>query len=266
MFDLFEQFDSDNQIETELLSQDNKWDESSILPVDFTADSGNSFSEALSNWFSDIWNLISDSVQTLQPVDSLVSQDHFTHRLDGSEFDEKNALIVEGNVHQDIDYLSQQTLSSCSLMAQEQFVARYYGESVSESMLEKLMSSYGVYDPECGTVYEGQTKVLNAFNIPYERNDTASIDDLIHELDSNHDCIIGVDARNFYNDPNIPPGAGHAVTVVGKGIDPASNELKGVYITDSNYPGAAHFIDINRLSNVWHNDVISIPNPSKMTV
>ena len=232
---------------------------------------GDSFNqpETINDWFSDIFTIFSDTLfpdtfRDFPPFDSLVDQDQFIQNSDGSLFDDKNGLIVEGNVQQDIDFISQQTHSSCSLMAQEQFVARYYGESVSESLLEKLMSSYGVYDPENGTVYEGQTMVLDTFNIPYERNNYASIDDLVNELNSDHDCIIGVDARYFYNDPNIPPWSGHAVTVVGKGIDPVSNEIKGFYITDSNCPGAAHYIDKDRLSEVWYNDVISIPNPTML--
>ena len=232
-------------------------DWSSMIPDEYQDYIPSSFED----WVSDVWTFFFGDAASFHPADSLVSQDQFTQLPDGGEFDSKNGLIVDGNVQQDIDYLSKQTHSSCSLMAQEQFVERYMGESVSESLLENLMSSHGVYDPQSGTTYEGQTMVLDAFNIPYERNSFASMDDLVNELDSNHDCIVVVDARDFYNDPCIPPDSGHAVTVVGKGIDPDSNEIKGFYITDSNFPGSAHFIETSKLSNAWYNDIISIPNP-----
>lgn len=233
-------------------------DWTTMIPVEYQSFIPNSFED----WLTDLWTFFFGDPPVFQTTETTVLQNQFTVTSDGLEFDSKNGLIVDGNVHQDIDFLSQQTHSSCSLMAQEQFVARYFGESIPESILEKLMSSYGVYDPEGGTVYEGQTMVLDTFNIPYERNSFASINDLVSELNSNHDCIIGVDAREFYNDPSIPPDSGHAVTVVGKGIDPVTNEIKGFYITDSNFPGTAHYVDVDTLSNVWYNDIISVPNPA----
>ena len=143
-------------------------------------------------------------------------------------------------------------------MAQEQFVHRYIGRAIPEDYLEWRAEKWGVYAPDCGTDVNGQTMILEHFNIPHQRF-TGDLDDINQALSEHKDIIIGVDARDFYENPSIPPGSGHAVAIVGAGIDPESHEVAGYYITDSNYPNSAHFVEIDRLSNSWDNDLITIP-------
>ena len=80
--------------------------------------------------------------------------------------------------------------------------------------------------------------------------------------DSNEigEALIGADARESYQDSSIPPGSGHAVALVGRGLDPATGGLQGFHVTDSNFPGGAHFIPTDQLAEAWYgNDMISIP-------
>lgn len=208
--------------------------------------------------FDPLFRIFDDFWFALNDCPDIVTEHHFT---DGGHFDVKNNVIVEGNVANDIRCVDQQTHSSCSLMAQEQFVERYTGQSIPEDYLEWRAKEWDVYDPDLGTSFSGQTKVLEHFNIPFERNYLCDMEDLDEALQSGNDTIIGVDARVFYGNPNIPPGSGHAVAVVGRGIDPETHEVKGYYVTDSNFSDAAHFVDANRLEDSWSGlcDMIVIP-------
>jgi hypothetical protein len=205
------------------------------------------------NFFDEIMDgfisLFSDN-----PNDLVTSKD-FTE--DG-KFDKKNNLIVVGNVEHDLHFVDQQTHGSCSLMAQEQFVHRYIGQSIPEDYLEWRAAKWGVYSPDCGTDVNGQTKVLEHFNIPHQRF-TGDLDDIDKALSEHKDIIIGVDAREFYQDASIPAGSGHAVAIVGAGLDPDSHEISGYYITDSNHPNAVHLVEVDRLSSSWNHDLITVP-------
>ncbi len=211
--------------------------------------------------FSPIFRIFDDFWYDLNGQTDIVTKHHFS--ADGN-FDAKNNVIVEGNVADDIKYIDQQSHGSCSLMAQEQFVERYTGQPIPEDYLEWRAEKWGVYDPDIGTIFSGQTMVLDHFNIPYERHYFCDLEDLDGALQSDNDAIIGVDAREFYDDPSIPPGSGHAVAVVGRGIDPVTHEVKGYYVTDSNFAEAAHFVDAELLENAWSglSDMIVIPNKS----
>lgn len=212
--------------------------------------------ETQGNFFDDIFHYFWSFFGTV-PNDSYVPKHSFT---DGGNFDSVNHLIVVGDVEQDVNYVDRQTAGSCSLMAQEQFVHRYLGESVPENLLEAMGERDQVYDPEIGTIPEGQTRILEHFGVPFERDNHSTMKKLEYELDHDHDCIVGVDARVFYNDPTIPPHSGHAVAVVGKGVDPITGETRGFYVTDSNYPNGAHFLTLDDFQDCWHKDMISIPN------
>ena len=207
--------------------------------------------------FDPIFRVFDDVWYGLNGQTDIVTEHHFT---DNGNFDTKNNVIVEGNVAEDIKYVDQQTHGSCSLMAQEQFVERYTGQPIPEDYLEWRAEKWGVYDPDLGTDEDGQTMVLEHFNIPFERYSNSDLDDLNGELESNHDMIISVSTRDFYGDPSYPPGSGHAVAVVGRGIDPVTHEVKGYYVTDSNFADTAHFVDVERLNNAWTGDMIAIPN------
>jgi hypothetical protein len=174
--------------------------------------------------------------------------------------DPQNGCIVMGNVADDIHYVDTQTAGSCSLMAQEQFVHRATGKSIPEDYLEWRAEQWGVYDPVAGTNYNGQTKILDHFDIDYKRSMFASLEDLDNVTTDGNDAIIGVDARYFYNDVSIPEGSGHAVAVVGKGVDPVSGGTTGYYITDSNNPSAARFLTSEELQDCWEGDMIAIPD------
>ena len=39
-----------------------------------------------------------------------------------------------------------------------------------------------------------------------------------------------------------------------------THEVKGYYVTDSNFSETAHFVDVERLNDSWSGDMIAIPN------
>lgn len=181
-----------------------------------------------------------------------------------SSFDTKNNCIVHGNVADDIQYVDQQIHSSCSLMAQEQFIERYIGRDLPESYLEWQAEQWGVYSPDAGTSFYGQDALLKHFDIPHTRTLFADQTNLEIALDNGCDVLVGVDARYFYNDPTFPEGSGHAVAVVGKGVDTDTGGTCGYYLTDSNYPGTVRFVSTEAFDRCWWNDMISIPSKSKV--
>lgn len=215
---------------------------------------GKSVLDPVFDLVSDIWERFFQPF--FDPSDIVRSADFSP---DGS-IDTKNNLVVVGDVASDINFISEQTHGSCSLMAQEQFVHRLTGKPIPEEYLEWQAEKWGVYHPDIGTVSEGQEMVLDHFNIPYDRDYNPALDDIVSSMSKGNDVLIGVDAREFYQDPFIPSGAGHAVALVGRGLDPETGDLKGFYVTDSNYPGAAHFVPTERLEASWDGaDMISVP-------
>lgn len=191
-------------------------------------------------------------------MDDVVTGHHFVNE---GNFDSKNGVEVIGDVAKDIEFVSQQTEGSCSLMAQEQFVHRYIGQEIPEEYLTWQGGKWGVYSPESGTDYDGQAMVLDHFHIPYERYSCGpSIETLNKALCENKDAIINVSAREFYDSAECPPDEGHAVAVVGMGVNPTTKEIAGYYVTDSNIPNAAHFVEVSKLANSWYGDFIAIPN------
>ena len=215
---------------------------------------GKSMFDPIFDFASDIWDRFFQPF--FDPGDIVRSADFSP---DGS-MDTKNNLVVVGDVASDINFISKQTHGSCSLMAQEQFVHRLTGQPIPEEYLEWQAEKWGVYRPDLGTVSEGQEMILEHFNIPYDRDYNPDMDDIVRSMSKGNDVLIGVDAREFYQDPSIPPESGHAVALVGRGLDPESGDLKGFYVTDSNYPGAAHFIPTEQLEASWTGfDMISVP-------
>lgn len=205
------------------------------------------------NLFDDVYNSIAGDEHT-------VTIDNFS--ADGT-IDLKHNVIVEGNVAHDIQFTDRQTNSSCSLMAQEQFVNRYTGQSIPEEYLEWQAGQWGVYDPVNGTSEEGQSMILDHFNIPHGPHKAhCEIEDLNEAISAKEDILIGVDAREFYNDPSFPPGSGHAVAIVGRGIDPTTGEVAGFYVTDSNFPQTARFVNVEKMQNSWFGDMITVPEKS----
>ena len=234
-------------------------DPADTSPIDDSAptlgeDLGKSILDPVFDFASDIWDRF---FQPFFDPDDIVRSADFSE--DGS-VDTKNNLIVVGDVASDINFISKQTHGSCSLMAQEQFVHRLTGKPIPEEYLEWQAEKWGVYHPDVGTNGEGQEMILDHFNIPYDRDYNPDLDDIVHSMSKGNDVLIGVDAREFYQDPSIPPGSGHAVALVGRGLDPETGDLKGFYVTDSNYPGAAHFIPTEQLEASWTGlDMISVP-------
>lgn len=217
------------------------------------------FWEEMEKWFVDIMDFWTPPPPQNGLLDEqLVPQSDFS--ADGT-WDNKNNLIVEGNVASDISFLSMQTHGSCSLMAQEQFVHRYYGNDIPEEYLEHFAAKWGVYDPNMGTNYDGQTMILEYCNIPFERTGGNTIEDLNQAVMEGKDVLIGVNAREFYGDPMSPPFTpDHAVAVVGRGTNPDTGELAGFYVTDSNCPGNAHFISVEKMGDCWFDgDMITVP-------
>lgn len=180
-------------------------------------------------------------------------------------FDPVNECNVEGDVVGDMEFVNRQTHGSCSLMAQEQFVERWVGEDIPEHVLEDIAGSWGVYTPDGGTNFAGQDAILDYYGVPHQRYPLANIEMLDQAIANGDDAILGVDAREFYGDPTIPPNSGHAVSVVGRGVDPATQETKGFYFTDSNFPGTARFMSVEELSDCWFRDMIVVSTSQPTT-
>lgn len=215
---------------------------------------GKSAFDPLFDFVTDIWDRF---FQPFFDPDDIVHAGDFS--ADGS-LDTKNHLVVVGNVSDDINYISKQTGQTCSLMAQEQFVHRLTGKPIPEEYLEWQAGKWNVYHPDIGTSSEGQEMILDHFNIPYDRRYNPDLDDIVKSMSKGNDILIGVDARVFYQDSSYPPGSGHAVALVGRGLDPATGDLKGFYVTDSNYPGGAHYVPTEQLVASWDGaDMISVP-------
>jgi len=196
-----------------------------------------------------------DAIKNLFRDDSVLSPSDLHG---GGTFDSVNNCIVEGDVLADMSYVDGQTANSCSLMAQEQFVERWVGKNIPEHVLEEIAASWGVYTPEGGTNFAGQDAILDYFGVPHQRYPTADLQMLEEAIANGNDAILGVDARDFYHDPTIPPQSGHAVSVVGRGIDPVTGETKGFYFTDSNYPQTARFVTAEELTKCWLGDMIVV--------
>lgn len=214
--------------------------------------------------FEDIFDFFSEIIDDIFNISPSEGVDCETLRADDfsnqGTYDLKNNVFVEGNVVNDMQFVDLQTHGSCSLMAQEQFVNRYLGQSIPEEYLEWAANKWGVYSPDLGTDVNGQSMVLDHFNIPHgEHEFNCEIADLNNAISNNEDIIIGVDARDFYEDMGIPPDSGHAVAVVGRGINPVTNEISGYYITDSNYPQSVHFVSVDKLERAWQGDMITVP-------
>lgn len=211
----------------------------------------------------DVTDLLSSFFFMIEPQPSvLLTRDDFTS---GGSYDPINECIVHGDVAKDIEYIDAQTGPTCSLMAQEQFVERYIRQDIPEDVLAWRAETWGYYQPDgldAGTNWLGQTSILEHFSIPHSREIFATVDELNASLRAGNDILIGVDARNFYEDPSLPPGSGHAVAVVGWGEDPKSGGICGYYITDSNFPGTVRFITGDSLQQAWYCDMVSVAPPA----
>lgn len=233
----------------------------SSMPETFAAASGDAFQ---GGFVDDAFAIIQDWVDVFSDMfapqaaaEGCLTADAFQ---DGGRFDPVNECVVSGRVDQDIQYIQEQFGETCSLMAQEQFIYRYTGERYSEAELSALASEMGVFTPEGGTNFIGWDALLKATGVPtVSQYFTAGPDQLHDIITSGHDALVGVDARTFYDDPNIPPGSGHAVSIVGYGNDPDSGAFKGYYFTDSNYPGQARFVEADAFHATWNNSFIAIP-------
>lgn len=207
----------------------------------------------------DVTELISSFFLLIEPRPSvLLASGDFSS---GGLYDPINECIVHGDVVRDIEYIDAQTGPTCSLMAQEQFVERYTRQDIPEDVLAWRAETWGYYQPDgldAGTNWVGQTAVLEHFSIPHSREIFASVEEMDASLQAGNDILIGVDARDFYDDPSLPPGSGHAVAVVGWGADPDSGRICGYYITDSNFPGTVRFITRDALEQAWYRDMISV--------
>lgn len=183
-------------------------------------------------------------------------------------FDPVHNCRVEGNVTADLLLVDGQTTGSCSLMAQEQFVQRYTGQSISESELIDMAWKDGVYSWwGGGTTFAGWDSILDRFDVPHRRFNAAEIPQLEQFLGKGCDALVSVDASILYDDPSIGPDAGHAIAVVGRGMHSWTGKTTGFYITDSNFPGTTRFVPVEQFAACWRGDMIAVPatpstNPS----
>jgi hypothetical protein len=179
-------------------------------------------------------------------------------------YDPIHKCSVEGNVTGDLMLVDRQTEGSCSLMAQEQFVERYTGQSVDEADLVELASNHGVYDSWWGggTNFAGWDIALDYYDVPHRRITATDIPQLEHFLKNDCDALVGVDASIFYGDPSMGP-SGHAIAVVGRGKDYWTGTTTGFYVTDSNCPGTTRFLTVEAFQACWSGDVIAVPATPK---
>jgi hypothetical protein len=202
---------------------------------------------------------VSNAASNRYPRGTLLPEDFQRN----GNYDPIHKCTVEGNVLSDLSYVDQQTTGSCSLMAQEQFVERWTGRSVSEAELIDLAWDQGVYGWFGGTNFAGLDLVLDAYDVPHRRFTSSSISQLEHLLKNGCDALVGVDAGNFYNDASCGPDAAHAIAVVGRGVDYWSGNTTGFYVTDSNCPGTARFVTVQDFEACWRGDLIAVPSSPK---
>jgi hypothetical protein len=179
-----------------------------------------------------------------------------------NEIDPVNNVVVHGNVQSDAQFVQGQTTDSCALMAQEQFIEKYYGEKIPEQELIDFATDMNVYSPGQGTNPMGWDLLLNRFEIDHTHLNHARMDDLVTAVESGNDAFIAVDAAHFYDDPTIPSGSGHAVVVTGDGQDPQTGEVRGFYVNDTNHPGTPLYKTIAEMNECWYGQMISVPDPS----
>jgi hypothetical protein len=179
-------------------------------------------------------------------------------------YDPIHKCSVEGNVTSDLMLVDLQTEGSCSLMAQEQFVERYTGQSVDEADLVELASNYGVYDSWWGrgTNFAGWDIALDHYDVPHRRITATDIPQLEHFLKNDCDALVSVDASILYGDPSMGP-SGHAIAVVGRGKDYWTGTTTGFYVTDSNCPGTTRYLTVEEFQACWCGDVIAVPATPK---
>ena len=257
-------FDALDAADTEVIVPDQEIDNQPAVHGSFFNDEG-SFLNAIvdTSLVSVVARNIVDAASffftSISPQEArLLVEADFTN---AGSYDPINECAVMGDVARDIDYIDAQTGPTCSLMAQEQFVERYIHQDIPEDVLEWRAETWGYYQSEgldAGTNWMGQAAMLEHFDIPHSRETFATVDDLNGSLQAGNDVLIGVDSRSFYGDSSLPPGSGHAVAIVGWGADPNSMEIRGYYVTDSNFPGTVRFMSPEALDKAWYHDMISI--------
>ncbi len=173
--------------------------------------------------------------------------------------------IVRGNVQQDAELVDQQTGQTCALMAQEQFLEKYFGVDIPEGELAAFASEMNVFDPEGGTVSMGWDIFLDHVGIPHENLYNVEMDSLIDAVKSGKDVFVPVNFDGYMEDPYSYPGGGHAVVITGWNEDPDTGEVRGFYINDSNFPGTPVYKTVEEFEQCWQGHMISVPDITMKT-
>lgn len=206
---------------------------------------------------------LNDAVNSNSFLDDCDVQQLTFEHVGDKVFDTVNNCYVVGDVENDMKFVHQQTAENdCSLMAQAQFVERFTGYSFSPEELKAYAEELGVYDPTKGTNIAGHTALLAKMNIPFSRMGGCSIEQLNETLKAHNDVLLGVNAQEFYKDITLPSDAGHAVAILGYGVDDFNN-ITGYYFADTNNPDAPIFKTVEEFQSAWHGDIIAIPELSE---
>ena len=113
---------------------------------------------------------------------------------------------------------------------------------------------------EGGTPWQSVNSLLTDHGVKSENVSGATPQDLDKALRSspNHDAIVYVKVKMFWNDPNVPDGATHAVYMTGEEVEP-NGTVRGYYINDTGQGEAARYISAADFNKVWLKQMVTFP-------
>lgn len=160
-------------------------------------------------------------------------------------------------------YHCQEAPCSCAVAVQTD-ILNDFGINVSEAEMRELGEEHGIFSEEGGTPLEDVGKLLELHGIEVERGHHYNINDLIEAKANGEKVIIGLDAAEIWNDPNIQDhpletmsggffdiaSAGHAVEF--KGVVEDYNGHYYVVIDDPGHPHGHNVrIPLDDFDDAW---------------
>lgn len=109
-----------------------------------------------------------------------------------------------------------------------------------------------------GTPWQSVNSLLKDHGVKTENVSNATSHDLDQALrrSPEHDAIVYVKVKMFWNDPNVPEGATHAVYMTGEEVEP-NGTVRGYYINDTGQGEAARFVSAADFDKVWLKQMVT---------
>lgn len=137
-------------------------------------------------------------------------------------------LVGDPGEHMEVWHM-QDSSDTCAVVAQEFILEHLLGRSFEEADLVQQAQDAGIYHPGAGTAPEDMGRLLELHGVQVDRATGASVEDIVHALDSGHQVIACIDANELSHQGLVSsllevvglPGrpAGHAVQVIGFHMD-----------------------------------------------